>query len=133
MLRQRIDRPDRVITLRRNTHRHVPRSGIEESSLFRLRKSRWEYLGKNPTKKERLGLTKTNITNAGLIHLKKLHGLRDLILNVTGVSNAGIEEMRAALPEAGVLTLKGPTLPQTNPPSQILAEDAHFPGDIIKK
>ncbi len=38
------------------------------------------------------------ITDAGLVHLKCLAGLRGLILSGTQVTNAGVADLEAALP-----------------------------------
>jgi len=45
-----------------------------------------------------LGLEKTQITDAGLEHLKGLAGLKYLNLNGTQVTDAGVQQLQQTLP-----------------------------------
>ena len=50
------------------------------------------------TRLQRLVLTGTQVTDAGLVHLKGLTGLQELWLGDTQVTDAGLAELNQALP-----------------------------------
>jgi hypothetical protein len=50
----------------------------------------------------KLSLIRTKITDAGLPHLKQMKALRELWLQETMVSSAGLTELRAALPQCKI-------------------------------
>ncbi len=47
----------------------------------------------------------TNVTDAGLVHLKGLTNLRDLSVRETGVTDAGVRELRLALPKTKIVRM----------------------------
>lgn len=63
---------------------------------------------------EILGLSDTKITDAGLVHLEQLTRLQTLALVNTKVTSAGVAKLRAALPNADIVTEPPPTN-STNP------------------
>ena len=57
---------------------------------------------KGLTKLELLYLNRTQITDAGLEHLKGLTNLEDLWLNGTQVTDEGVKKLQQALPNCGI-------------------------------
>ena len=57
---------------------------------------------KGLTKLTYLELRNTSITDAGLLHLKDLTNLRDLALYETQVTDAGIADLQKALPNCRI-------------------------------
>jgi hypothetical protein len=49
-----------------------------------------------------VGLMETQVTDAGLIHLKNLRNLTALALEKTKVSEAAKADLKAALPKCGI-------------------------------
>ena len=72
---------------------------LQPMTSIRLSRSRnWEHRSSRLTKLELLNLNRTEITDAGLSHLKKLTNLQTLFLKDTKVTDAGIPELQEALP-----------------------------------
>jgi hypothetical protein len=57
---------------------------------------------KGLTQLEYLSLLDSQVSDAGLVHLKNLQGLQILLLNGSKVTDAGLREIRQALPRAKV-------------------------------
>jgi hypothetical protein len=58
---------------------------------------------------ERLGLSDfPQITDAGLLHLRSLSGLRELVLEETGTTDEGIAALQKALPGCKIVEFKRP-------------------------
>ena len=49
-----------------------------------------------------LELSDTDISDAGLEHLRALKGLKDVYLDGTKVTQKGVKQLQAALPNCGV-------------------------------
>ena len=57
---------------------------------------------KELTKLEELYLVGTNVTDDGLVHLKEMNNLQKLSLKFTKVTDAGIAELKQALPNCKI-------------------------------
>ena len=51
---------------------------------------------------KKLDLSKSEITDKGLAHLKKLRSLEELEIDGTGVSEAGYQELTQSLPDCRI-------------------------------
>ena len=74
-------------------HLEMPSSTTDEQLAEKL---------KGLTKLERLDLSYTKITDAGLVHLKGLSNLKELYLWKTKITDAGVKSLKEALPDCKI-------------------------------